>query len=1025
MFKKKQLAVAVAAAVSSMGAAPANAQDDEVIEEVVVMGIRGSLQRSLDVKRDATGVVDAISAEDIGKMPDTNLAESLQRITGVSINRVNGEGSEVTVRGFGGSFNLVTVNGRQMPSANVTSVTGNPVDQGTQGVTRSFDFSNLASEGVRAIQVYKTGRASAPTGGVGATINIDTIKPLDAGGNQLSIGVKAVEDTGGDGTTPEVSGLYSWTNDDSTFGIAVFGSYQERDSGSRHMSVENWFPTVWGPSTAFDWGMSGATIINEPEDGTVVARPSNIGLGFNEDKRERINGQLTLQFAPNDEMTITADAMYAENVQESVALIDGLWHQATTYTNVEFDGNTQAASPVKLEEVIDGGAADFFFQNLTMGVEDTLESVGVNFDWQFSDNLNLNFDFATATAESGPDAPFGQNSIRFNIAGAVAGWRSWDYTLGIPQASVVVDEVRTSDPGGPNGIFDAPDVGSQVTQEYFSQQSTETNQFRFDATWEAQDDVVVQFGASYLGTEMDQDFEQGQLALGDWGIEAPGDVPEGLFAQTCSGCEFDADLSNNTPDAGNAPAGTPIPLGSVSWRGSSVGLTNGVSNGPDYFYTPGDIPLVSRADNRIEEDIVAAYVQVDFDGELAGFPTHVTAGVRYEYTDITSTTNQNVPLEILWEGDNDFRQVLSADVVSLSEDSSYNNFLPSLDLSIDFTDTLKGRASFSQTLARATYNQFFQSTSVLTPPRPTFLGGTAGGSRGNVALDPLESNNVDLSVEWYYGDSNLLSIGYYRKDVQNFVGTEVVDQPLFGLRDASSGVAGSRSGDAVAALEAGGFPVTERNLFTMTAILDNPADFPGGAAEFDETQALADFVFINYDVAPDANDPFFTFGVQQPLNTETATIYGFELVSQHWFGDTGFGYQFNYTTVDGDIEYDVGGDPTIDQFALQGLSDSANLVLIYENYGFSGRILYNWRDDFLNQAQRSASGANRMPEFIDEYEQIDLNFSYILTDNLTISLDVINLTEEEAIHYGRTRSQVFFIQELDTRYMLGVRYTMD
>ena len=98
----------------------------EVIEEVVVTGIRGSLQRSLDVKRGASGVVDAISAEDIGKMPDTNLAESLQRITGVSINRVNGEGSEVTVRGFGPNFNLVTVNGRQMPSANVTSVTGNP-----------------------------------------------------------------------------------------------------------------------------------------------------------------------------------------------------------------------------------------------------------------------------------------------------------------------------------------------------------------------------------------------------------------------------------------------------------------------------------------------------------------------------------------------------------------------------------------------------------------------------------------------------------------------------------------------------------------------------------------------------------------------------------------------------------------------------------------------------------------------------------------------------------------------------------
>lgn len=1029
MFKKNQVAVAVAAAISSLGSTQANAQED-VIEEVVVTGIRGSLQRSLDVKRGASGVVDAISAEDIGKMPDTNLAESLQRITGVSINRVNGEGSEVTVRGFGPNFNLVTVNGRQMPSANVTSITGNPTDQGNQGVTRSFDFQNLASEGVRGIQVYKTGRASEPTGGIGATVNIETVRPLTTG-EQLSVGAKAVDDQTGDSVTPEFSGLYSYVNDDSTFGVSVFGSYQERDSGSRHMSIENWFPAVWNADTRQGWGMANSNIVNEPADGTVVARPSNIGIGFNEDERERTNAQLTLQFAPSDDLTITADAFYAENVQKSVALIDGLWHQATNYTNVEFDGNPQAASPVRLEEVIDGGptnpfgAADFFFQNLTLGVEETLESVGLNFDWQVRENLNLKFDLASSSAESGPAGPFGLNSVRFNIAGAAAGWRAWDYSLPIPQVSVVVDEQRTSDPNGPNGILEVADIGTQVTQEYFSEQMTETDQFRIDAAWDVKEDVLIQFGAGYLGTEMEQNFEQGQLALGGWGADVPGDIPAGLISQTCSGCEFDANLSNNTPAAGNSlPAGSQaIPLGSVSFIGSSVALSEGLAS--TYNYTPGQVELVSTADNVVEEEIISAYVQADFDGELAGFATHLTIGARYEYTEVTSTTNQSIPEAIIWLSDNDFQQQSSAESLNLRDSSSYNNFLPSLDLTVDLSDTLVGRVSLSQTLARPTYDKYFQSTTVQNPPRPTALGGTAGGSRGNVGLDPLESNNVDISVEWYYGDQSLLSLGYYRKDVQNFVGTEIVDQTLFDLRDATSGVPGSRSGTAAAELETLGFPVTERNLFTMTAVLDNPADFPGGAAEYDNSQTFADAVFSAYDVIPDANDPLFIFGVQQPLNTQTATIYGFEFVTQHWFGDTGFGYTLNYTTVEGDIEYDIGGDPTVDQFALQGLSDSANFGLMYENYNFSGRLVYNWRDDFLNQAQRAASGGNRMPEFIDEYEQIDLALSYMATDNLQFTLDIINLTEEEIVHYGRTQSQLFFYQETNARYMLGVRWTMN
>ena len=188
-----------------------------------------------------------------------------------------------------------------------------------------FDFSNLASEGVRGLQVYKTGRASVSTGGVGATINVQTIRPLESGDTHGSIGIKAVDDTSGDDITPEVSGLFSWANDDATFGVSVFGSFQERDSGSRHASVEEYGLREWdntNPDNLANLGIvDGATIINEPNNGQLVYRPTNLGLGFNEDKRERTNGLLTLQFSPNDSMTITADASYAENIQESTSLI--------------------------------------------------------------------------------------------------------------------------------------------------------------------------------------------------------------------------------------------------------------------------------------------------------------------------------------------------------------------------------------------------------------------------------------------------------------------------------------------------------------------------------------------------------------------------------------------------------------------------------------------------------------------------------------------------------------------------------
>lgn len=1020
MFKKTKLSHAVSCAFCALMTTQTFAQQapqSQDVETIEIRGVRGSLSQSMNVKRQSSGVVDAISAEDMGKFPDTNLAESLQRITGVSINRVNGEGSEVTVRGFGGNFNLITLNGRQMPAANVASITGNSDDQGASGTSRSFDFSNLASEGVSGIEVYKTGRASVPSGGIGATININTIKPLSQGENRLSVGAKAMRDESGDGVTPELSGLANWVNDDNTFGVALFSSYQERNSGSRMMNVNNYQLYNWNSTTPGTFGLvDGATVVNAPAEGQLIAIPTNLGYGVNEDNRERLNGMLTVQYAASDSLTLTADATYASNEMTSQSVVDGVWF-ARQFSYMEFDGNTTVATPIRFSEDIDGGK-DFFFQNLDLASKDELKSFGVNADWWVNDSLNLRFDIATSKATSGGAGPYGRNVTRFNVAGATAGWQTADYASYVPQVSIVVDDTLK---GNNNGIFDLPDVGAQVARTLSSSQASEVDQLNFDGTWAYNTDVEVDFGVGYLSNEMNQQRYEYEAQLGGWGVADVGNIPEGLLEGTCTACAFEDYNINGVAGADDTavPAGaTTIPLGSVTFKGNAVELLNTML--PLYGFDPANMRAISNANNTVKEETLSMYAMTTINGEMGGFETNLVIGARYEKTDVESISVQAVPEQIIWLSDNDFSIQLGNGANSLAEKHSYESFLPNIDLAINLTDDIKARASYSVTLARPTYNQMFTATSIGAPGRPTYLGGMGSGSRGNASLDPLESNNFDVSLEWYYDESSMISVGYYRKDVDNFVGTQQVTQSLFGLLDPTSGDAGTMSGDAIAELEARGVEVTERNFFTMTALLANSDAFPGGADEFEPGQAFADDVFASYNVAPVNGDPLMLFEVTQPVNNQSARISGYELAWQHFFGDSGFGYQANFTIVDGDIGYDVGAAPSIEQFALEGLSDSANLVLIYEKEGFSTRVAYNWRDNFLSTANRG--GGQRNPVFVDEYQQVDVNVSYDFSDDLSMSLDVINLLEEGQRQYGRTYTNVFFVQEVDRRFVLGMRY---
>lgn len=1058
--RKTKLAAAVSAALSIVAGQAGAQQTDDAIEEVVVTGIRGSLQAAMDIKRESSGVVDAISAEDIGKFPDTNLAESLQRITGVSINRVDGEGSEVTIRGFSGDFNLVTLNGRQMPAADSRVLFFGINANTSTGDSRSFDFSNLASEAVSGLQVYKTGRAGVPTGGLGGTVNIQTIQPLSSG-DQLSFGVKAVSDDGSSGVTPEVSGLGSWTNDAGTFGVAVSGSYQEREFSNRtalHGGIVWQFP--FDPSIP---AFSNATLLNAPGPDQLTGFPSHSTLVYGESARERINGMLTMQYAPTDRLTFTADAMFAQNDQESWNVSD-LPFFVRQFDFVAFDGNPVVSLPDFISEPLVAGAGSDFsqagkelpFRNARFAIRDELTSFGLNLDYQINDSLTFNVDAAHGKAIAGGNHPSGATSEGVSLGGQAVAAQFMDFRAPIPNAvefiadgsgptsTMVGGQVVNFAGGNANGIFEKSDLGSQWVFRQIGDQEAIIDQFHMKLAWDNGGQVRANFGVGYVDNEIQQIFTGYSDELGGWNTGNVGDIValmgEDAIETVCILCEFD-DHDNyilsteQLIEEFTAAGGTVAPGASARRVGEAAFFVDplafaaafdGFVNGTGRQFDNANRTITASDDNLITEEVLSVYGEGILDGEVAGMPMQVVVGLRWEETSVESVSLQSIPLFKRWTSDNDFATVFGPDVQAVAQTFDYDNLLPSIDFSVDVTDNLKARASFSTTIARPPLSSMFLKTNAGNPSTLTYLGGIASGDRGNAQLEPLESNNFDLSLEYYYGGGSAVTVAYFDKSVKNFIGNEQVRTDLFGLRDVASGAPGSRSGQAVAELEARGYATTETNLFTMTAILDNPDDFPGGADEFIDPSepggaALSSTVASNYDIDPDENDPLLNFVVQQPTNQASANIDGWELAWVHFFTGAleGFGFQANTTFVNGDIGYDFLADPnTEDQFALTGLSDTSNLVAFYENDRFSVRALYNHRGEFL----ANTNVGNRVPRIVRDYSQLDLSASYYASENLTITLEGINILEEPVIWQGRTDKQVQSYQEGDRRLLLGARY---
>ena len=1007
MFKKKIISTAILAAMGiatlpeQSYAAQSNVDAD--LEIIQVTGIRGSLERSMDVKRDSTGIVDAISAEDMGKFPDTNLAESLQRITGVSIDRSGGEGSRVTVRGFGPANNLITINGRQLPNT-----TGD----------RTFDFANVASESVSGVQVYKTSDASVTSGGIGATINLTTNRPLNSPGIKASFGVKAVDDQSTDqgNITPEISGLYSQTFGDDKFGISLSGSYQERESGMKQFLQDQGYRA----SDASNVGWAGVPAgaeggANRPTTG-LYSLPQQPRYIFEERQRERLNGQLVFQYQPVENITATLDYTTFRTTVEEQHTDASVWFNYAGDRSETVWADGPNAYPLIYSEIDEiNSDSDYRDTSLTVGAwgrEEVTDSLGFNVEWEVSEKLKLEFDHHSSKASMKASDPRHGTKNNIQLPSYTRPRTGLDLTGELPGIAVGNIEsfnpstMRLSGSWFANDKYDSEIDQTQVSGEYF-----------------LDDNLSIDFGVAV--NKVNNHYRHTQVQRPDWGgVGAEGDFADIDWRQDTILDKFDAKAGNFEGTATQADydlfdtiffadfdtivnaAEFADPIANVDSVYGDCKAAAGAAAGPNGEGQFCASTNWDAATNRFtEEKTQSAFLQAKYKGELRGMFFDLQVGLRYEKTDVFSKAVASGYSQVEWSEDAATAVTGVTGIERLSQSADYSQFLPNINFNIEVVEDVMLRAAASKTISRAGYDQLQGGTTINTGGS---LSGYSGAS-GNPGLKPLESINYDLSAEWYYDEASYVSFGYFKKDVTNWITTGTANSNIYNLADPLNGEKFKAAQSALGA--------NASNKDIRTYIFENFADDPNVQPKFDENGNLDGGTIIG----DPETDETVNFRINVPVNGDQEhSIDGFEFNIQHLFGESGFGGIFNYTMVDAGLEYD--NDSLNDTEALVGLSDTANFVVFYDKEGLQARIAYNWRDSFLNE--RRVNGDLTAPIYTDEYYQIDFNVSYEIPalEGLTVFVEGINITEEYVTSYGRTEELIYNITQTGSRYGLGIRY---
>lgn len=954
-------------------------------EEIVVTGIRGSLQRSLEVKRDAVGVVDAITSEDIGKFPDSNLAQAIQRIPGVSVSRgttsmggvpsSTGDATQITVRGFGPSFNQTLYDGRVVNlGVNNNNISGN---------SRGFDFSAVGSDFVGQVHILKTPDPTLSTGAIGATINILFPKPFDQPGLRLAGSASGSYAPDEGEWTPNGGFLVSDTFNNDTVGVLAAVNYSNRKVRGNHVNNQGWQGTLLnscqldgGPTCTFDPDGNFTT----PGDSTPTWFTQDYGIYQEHTEDERIDGRVVLQWRPSNNVTLTLNDNYSKDELTQVQYGYSIWFNSGSLREVERNANGTIIDFIQANTPTD------FQGQINASVLESNEA-GFNARWDVSDNLTIDADIAHSESRLNPDGELGSIDVDIGYGPSTSGGINGTNVGIVAGGGNDLPFVTGFGPGGDASRFtDVTLLGSHVLPMFSQRNVSTVDQIKLEGVW-SDDGLTIKFGAQRV--EDEKEFRlYSSLANNHWqaysgygansnnfqsGQSPPNnpqgvDLPDEFFHPFSIGDDFIRGWNGNANLVPNLIAFDPYEV---------LAYLEGLGNPQSTFipganfgcYTAGDPALGLSSCNPlfagkyllaeeigphqdIKEDTTAFFLSVANETMLADMPLALQAGVRVEHTELASSGLAVLPTQLVQQaGDQTAFNVIFGPQTVVTEENEYTYVLPNLDLNLSLTDDLKLRFDASRTLTRPPLN--FISPALTMPNIQRVNALVARG--GNPGLLPFLSDNIDIGLEWYYAPNSYLAGNVFVKEVTNFIVAGTTTQTINDVIDPTTG---------------------------------QPAQF----------------------------------AVTTNLNGPSAEVKGLELSLQHVFGETGFGVQANATFVDTDKEFDP-SDTSTSGFAVTGLANSANLVAFYENYGFEARVAVNWRDEYLDHfgQQQNNSRFGTEPTFVNAGTYVDVSASYAVTDNLSVYFEGLNLTEETFSTHGRHAEQVLDVIDTGARYTVGAR----
>ena len=728
--------------VQGAGAAqPADVQSGTgLVEEVIVTGIRRSLDQSLNIKRGSAAFVDAVSAEDVGKLPDLNVAEALQRVPGVAIQRSRGEGDFVSMRGLGPEFVRGTLNGRTLVSGTETQTFTRSGNVETSN-GRETNFDLLPSELISVLEVVKSPAAENVEGGMGGVVNVRTRRPLDMG-RMGAATVSGVYRDFNEKLDPNFSGLYSWTNSDGNLGFLASVAYSERSIREDNSDSWGFAPLAWAGVGDVDSNGDGAGDLSA---GNLFTASASNPESY-EDDRQRTTVASTLQSRFDNDSELTVEVLYSTRDIDSLGSVVAIspmgWTGGTPVIGsgvVNADGSLQVPGLTTANGTATtyNFSSGFWVASDEQELEDDLFSLGANYAL-FVENWRHELDLVYSKAEGFLSFERVGWGIKENVS----------FLLDV--SGGLIDLSRAGSGADLSDLSNYVLRGSDVIERY---NDDDEMAFSLDSEKSISSGFVeaIKFGARWRSRGKEKD-DRTVTGISGGNLEAQGVSKSrhvGGWLDGDSSFPFDEIVFPDVTDV----------------QGYVAGNVAGASFVPQYN------PVRSY---DIQEDTLAAYAQLDLAGDFGDVAFSGNLGVRVVRTD-SDITGFFRPFRI--ENDetnivtNQGTQVALSD--EITEDlysTKYTNVLPSLNLRFDLNEALSLRFAVNKSVTRPVFLD-------LSPGLVSINETNREAASGNPELVAYEALNYDLGLEWYFKDASVLYAAAFVKDIENFVSVSTFLDP--------------------------------------------------------------------------------------------------------------------------------------------------------------------------------------------------------------------------------------------------------